>query len=599
MAAGEDAAVASGISTGDYFLIAIAEPTVDHAVNADPTTVAYAVPAAAITHTPRTLVAYAVDADPVTVAYAVPQPGVTHQGRTAVDHTVNAGAVTVAYAVPQPSVSHTVVVFSHAVDAGAVTVAYAVPQPTVTIHHAVDADPVAVTYAVPAAAVKHTQVVDADPVAVTYAVPAAAVTHTAAAPLTLADWDDTGLVPDFAALIEVSGTTQLYADSDRGGTDTPIDGDLRIDDATDISRVQWNDPQFIWNDNDNPNATNLENYYQPGGAGNDQTIYLVAGTAAAHTTESFDVATYYPGDSQAGGNNIRWGAGTALPAAVTALLDGLAVGDRLILASARPVAQGTANADPVTVTYAVPQPTVKHTHRVDADPVSVAFAVPQPSVTHTVRTFDHAVDAGSVAVVYAVPAATVTHTTVVGTNYTRNAGAVSVAYAVPAAAVKHTHAVDADPVSVAYAVPAAAVTHTLPDTHAVSADPVSVAYAVPAAAVTHTLPNTHAVDADAVAVAYAVPAAAVTSSAPVTLADWDDTGLVDDFAAVDPGEWQSDPVRQRRPRRHRQPARWRPTHQRHDRPQPHPVGRLAVQLERQRRSGHDQPSGLLWTGRRR
>ena len=284
LASGEDATIASGISTGDYFLIAIAEPTVDHAVNADPTTVAYAVPAAAITHTPRTLVAHAVDADPVTVAYAVPQPGVTHQGRIAVDHTVNAGAVTVAYAVPQPSVSHTVVVFSHAVDAGAVTVAYAVPQPTVTIHHAVDADPVAVTYAVPAAAVKHTQAVDADPVAVTYAVPAAAVTHTAADPLTLADWDDTGLVADFAALIEVSGTTTLYADADRGGTDTPLDGELRIDDATDLSQFRWDGTRFIWNDNDNPISTNLETYYQVGGDGNGQTIYLVAGTAAAHTT---------------------------------------------------------------------------------------------------------------------------------------------------------------------------------------------------------------------------------------------------------------------------------------------------------------------------
>ena len=152
-----------------------------------------------------------------------------------------------------------------------------------------------------------------------------------------------------------------------------------------------------------------------------------------HTTESFDVATYYPGNTEAGGNNIRWGGGTALPAAVTALLDGLAVGDRLILASARPVAEGTVNADPVTVTYAVPQPTVKHTQRVDADPVAVAFAVPQPSVTHTVRTFDHAVDAGSVAVAYAVPAATRTHTTVVGTNWSVGADPVSVAYAVPAA----------------------------------------------------------------------------------------------------------------------------------------------------------------------
>ena len=183
--------------------------------------------------------------------------------------------------------THTVFTIDHAVDARAVTVAYAVPQPTVTvIRMLVDADPVAVTYAVPAATVKHTQVVDADPVTVSYAVPAAAVTHTAADPLTLADWDDTGLVADFAALIEVSGTTTLYADADRGGTDTPLDGELRIDDATDISQFRWDGTRFIWNDNDSPDATNLETYYQPGGDGNDQTIYLVAGTAAAHTTES-------------------------------------------------------------------------------------------------------------------------------------------------------------------------------------------------------------------------------------------------------------------------------------------------------------------------
>ena len=138
---------------------------------------------------------------------------------------------------------------------------------------------------------------------------------------------------DFAALIEVSGATTLYADADRGGTDTPLDGELRIDDATDISRIRWDGSLFVWNDNDSPNATSLEGYYQAGGDGNAQTIYLVAGTAAAHTTESFDVATYYPGDSDAGGNNIRWGAGTALPAAFTALLDGLSVGDRFIIAA--------------------------------------------------------------------------------------------------------------------------------------------------------------------------------------------------------------------------------------------------------------------------
>ena len=51
-----------------------------------------------------------------------------------------------------------------------------------------------------------------------YAVPAAAVTSSA--PVTLADWDDTGLVDDFSALIQVSGVPILYADSNRGGTDS-------------------------------------------------------------------------------------------------------------------------------------------------------------------------------------------------------------------------------------------------------------------------------------------------------------------------------------------------------------------------------------------
>ena len=119
--------------------------------------------------------------------------------------------------------------------------------------------------------------------------------------------------------------------------------------------------------------------------------------------------------------------------------------------------------------------------------------------------------------------------------------------------------------SVAYAVPAAAVRHTLPDTHAVDADPVAVAYAVPAAAVTHTLPDTHAVDADPVTVAYAVPAAAVTSSAPVTLADWDDTGLVDDFAALI--QVSGTPILYANADRGGtdSTARWRPARQRRDR----------------------------------
>ena len=43
---------------------------------------------------------------------------------------------------------------------------------------------------------------------------------------------------------------------------------LRINDATDLSRIQWDGSLLSWNDNDDPNPTNLESYYKPGGDGN-------------------------------------------------------------------------------------------------------------------------------------------------------------------------------------------------------------------------------------------------------------------------------------------------------------------------------------------
>ena len=52
-------------------------------------------------------------------------------------------------------------------------------------------------------------------------------------------------------------------------------------------------------------------------------------------------------------------------------------------------------ADPVSVSYAVPAATVKHTHAVDADPVSVAYAVPAAAVRHTLPD-THAVNADPV-----------------------------------------------------------------------------------------------------------------------------------------------------------------------------------------------------------
>ena len=95
--------------------------------------------------------------------------------------------------------------------------------------------------------------------------------------LTLAEWDDTGLDVEFSALIEVSGTSDLYADADRGGTDTPLDGELGIgDDETRVSRIRWisSSGRLVFNDNDNPAALAINTYFATGGAGNDLTFYV-------------------------------------------------------------------------------------------------------------------------------------------------------------------------------------------------------------------------------------------------------------------------------------------------------------------------------------
>ena len=152
--------------------------------------------------------------------------------------------------------------------------------------------------------------------------------------LSLSHWDDTGLTVDFAALIEVEAAPDLYRDTDRGGSQTPIEGELGFATGeTLISRLNWSSPTFRFNDNNNPVDTNIGTYYGPGGDGNGQTIYLVTGDADSQTEASFDVATYVP--ASRGGGWVNWGFGTTpLPAAVTDLLSGLSAGDRLIIAGA-------------------------------------------------------------------------------------------------------------------------------------------------------------------------------------------------------------------------------------------------------------------------
>ena len=142
------------------------------------------------------------------------------------------------------------------------------------------------------------------------------------------------------ALLEVGQTgPDLYADSNRGGDDVPVDGSLEIGfievdgNVTNISRLRWDGTALILNDNDDPDILLLEDFYRPGGRGNDLTITL----QTADTIARFDVATYYPGDASAGNNFVRWGAGTALPQAVQDVLSTLrdSVGTRFILGHSR------------------------------------------------------------------------------------------------------------------------------------------------------------------------------------------------------------------------------------------------------------------------
>ena len=147
-------------------------------------------------------------------------------------------------------------------------------------------------------------------------------------PLVLSDWDNTGLDVEFSALIEVSGTANLYADSDRGGSDSPLDGELGIGaDETVISRIRWDaaTARLIFNDNDNPVALALDTYFGVGGDGNDLTFYVtdLSGTYTFRIVGNLFAS---------GGSFLQF---TSLSAALVAIFDDISVGDRLIFSAAR------------------------------------------------------------------------------------------------------------------------------------------------------------------------------------------------------------------------------------------------------------------------
>ena len=204
----------------------------------------------------------------------------------------------------------------------------------------------------------------------------------------MSDFDDTGLDVETAALLVASGPgtsgNNFYRDSTRGGSDSPIEGELGVGPGeTRISRMRRaSTANLTLNDNNQPVGLAFNTFFSTGGAGADLTLYL---QTTSDGLVSFTVAGAF---LSAGGNWLN----VTLPAAARTLLGNLATGDRFIFALARAAAVAVdhaVDAGSVSFSFNLPQPTVTHTraavtvdHAVDPSNVSWALGLPQPSVTH-------------------------------------------------------------------------------------------------------------------------------------------------------------------------------------------------------------------------
>ena len=151
----------------------------------------------------------------------------------------------------------------------------------------------------------------------------------------LADSDDTGLDVVLKALLvasdDINGTGFLYRDADRGGTDTPLDGDMLLGGTDEgigesaVSRIGWNGSAVTIFDNDNPQTLNLATYFNVGGIGNDLTLYF-------QTTANGEEAVIVAGNSfGVNASRLRLTAGANL----ANLLSNITTGDRFIFKFAR------------------------------------------------------------------------------------------------------------------------------------------------------------------------------------------------------------------------------------------------------------------------
>ena len=147
-------------------------------------------------------------------------------------------------------------------------------------------------------------------------------------PLELTDFDQAGLEVDALALIVAAAPPAVYADSDRGGSQSPEAGEIGIGEGeTLISRIRILDSggRVLLNDNDNPAELTMREHFGTSGSVSPWTLYIQTDDGVASSAQLGNVGGSYV--------NFRFDAADA------AILNAIAAGDRFLIAFARAAAE--------------------------------------------------------------------------------------------------------------------------------------------------------------------------------------------------------------------------------------------------------------------
>ena len=146
--------------------------------------------------------------------------------------------------------------------------------------------------------------------------------------LQLSDFNARGLEVEFIGLIRASDVERngrtIYATSARGGSDSPIDGDLLINnDGTPITRIRRSPSSLLINDN---SSLALSTYFRINGDGNDLTLHIQTNAGKASLVVADTLGS-------AGGGYINF----TFSSTFAAILNGINSGDLFLFAATRPL----------------------------------------------------------------------------------------------------------------------------------------------------------------------------------------------------------------------------------------------------------------------